>query len=161
MNIEKFNQELKQFPPILRKIAVQIAKDPEIKPLNHIAKSIGITPRYVHDSIYQLKKKNKDFHKFLDEIYRDKLVPYRPVAYMNLLKQVQKGSFKHLELFFRLTGDLKENKSGDASTTINNLTFVLPMPASIEETTPKAITVEHTNTTVSLEDGPLPEESDE
>lgn len=51
----------------------------------------------------------------------------------SVVREAQKGSYRHAELYFRLLGDLHQEPKSEGNTTINSLTFVMPMPSSIPQ----------------------------
>lgn len=156
----KLHEMLKLFPPVMRKFAMFIANADEFKSIAAWAKDCGMNPRTVYATIHANKKRDRDFDLLLQEIYKIKLARYRPLAYKNLVKGIQKGSAKHLEIYFTLLGDLKKESRIETNTT-NSLTFILPMPTSIEE--PKAIDVtpKEQYSTENTADRPLDDESGE
>lgn len=99
VNTEKFYEEIKKYPPTLRKLAFHILKSDQYKPIRPYAKECGLKPKVVEDLVYQNRKKSKDFNQLLSPIYSEKLGRFRPSCFKSLIWEAQKGSAKHLEIF--------------------------------------------------------------
>lgn len=157
----QFHEELMQFPPALRKVALQALKADDIYTIQELAEQLQLRVESVYQLIYLQKKKGRDFHKFLSETFRSQLEPYRPKMNKALIKEAQKGSFRHLQLYYQLVGDLRHEPKIEGNNTVNNLCFVLPMPASIpmdEIEEPKDITQYSTGKIDELESIEKPRE---
>ncbi|MGE5445319.1 MAG: C2H2-type zinc finger protein [Ignavibacteriales bacterium] len=137
-NIEKFYEEIKQYPPTLRKLAIHIVNssdDPsEYKTITQYSRECGLKPDVVRTLIAVSRKKGRDFSKLLCKAYYAKLASYRPKVMKSLVREALKGSYRHQQLYFELIGDIQKTTKGiEQNTNAQSLTFVVAMPTSIPE----------------------------
>jgi hypothetical protein len=129
----QIEEDLRRFPPILRKVALQMVKSDRILNVSQAAREAGLSPKSVKVATYRERKKGNDFDELKNRIAYQKLTSQKPLAYEKLMEGVQKSSHRHLELYFTLIGDLKKEPKSEGNTTTNSLTFVLSMPESIPQ----------------------------
>lgn len=123
----QFQQDLLKFPPELRKLAVFIAQSDEFLSISEYAKRAGLSPNAVRVATFRAKKKGNEFNKLLGTLCNEKLIGYKTQVTKVLLEKALEGSYKHLELYYRLLGELKQEKI-DQTTNVNSLTYVVAMP---------------------------------
>lgn len=136
----QFQKDLLKFPPILRKLALQALQADDIYNIKELASQAGISAKDCYHMIYLQRKKGNDFYGFIKDVFRKQLEPYRSRVNKKLIKEVLKGSYRHMELYYRLVGDLRPEPRTGPDTVNNSLTFVLQMPDSLPDKlgTPKA-----------------------
>ena len=122
--------DLSKFPPKLRRLFLYIAKSEETLSLSEYARKAGLSPNAVWVSTFRARQKGNDFNELIDGLCKEKIRAFKPTALRELQKQCKKGNIKALELFFKLSGDLREAKV--ESNTTQSLCFILPMPSTIE-----------------------------
>lgn len=128
----QFQEDLHRFPPILRKLALQALQADDIYTIKELASKAGISAKDCYHMIYLQRKKGNDFCDFIRDVFRKQLEPYRSRVNKKLIQEVLKGSYRHMELYYRLVGDLK-NEPKIEQNIHHSLTFVLPMPDSLPE----------------------------
>ncbi|MGE5444554.1 MAG: hypothetical protein ACM3SR_08125 [Ignavibacteriales bacterium] len=110
-----------------------MAKSDEILNISQAAEEAGVSANAVRVATFRARRKGNNFNELVNKICNEKLISYTPRVTKVLVEKALKGSFKHQELFYRLTGALVQDKIGQ-NTNINSLTFVLGMPESIPQT---------------------------
>lgn len=160
LNIEKFYEEIKKYPPTLRRLAIYIFNSgdnsSEYKTISQYSKECGLKPDVVRVLIAVSRKKGKDFNNLLRDAYYAKLASYRPKIMKSLVREALGGSHRHQELYFKLIGDLKQDKI-EPGTNITSLTYVVPMP----ERLPKALEPAAQQSVIEAEITPNVEEINE
>lgn len=132
MDQTTFYEELQEFPPKLRKLALFIAESKEFMSLSKYSKAAGMSPNSTISMICKARRNGNDFNGLLRKICNDKLGAYRPQVLDSLVREALKGSYRHAELYFRLLGELKTEAKVEQNIH-HSLTFVLAMPESIPD----------------------------
>lgn len=122
--------DLDGYPPILKRLARFLIENPEHLSRFKACELAGINKDSVRQATHRAKRKGKDFNDILRKIDNEKVTEFRPVVLAELQKQVLKGSLKAIEIFLRMSGDLKPDRV--ESNTTQSLCFLLPMPSTIE-----------------------------
>jgi hypothetical protein len=147
----QFQQDLLKFPPELRKLAAFIAQSDEFLSISEYAKRAGLSPNAVRVSIFRAKKRGNDFNKLLGTLCNEKLIGYKPQVTKVLLEKALEGSYKHLELYYRVLGELKQEKI-DQTNNVNSLTFVVAMPDRLPLKTASEVSVIEADTVPNIEE---------
>lgn len=144
INTQKFYEEIKKYPPTLRRLAIYIVNSSdntsEYKTISQYSKECGLKPDVVRVLMAVSRKKGKDFDSLLRDAYYIKLASYRSKVMKALVREALKGSYRHQDLYFRLMGDLRQEPQIEQNIH-NSLTFVLPMPDSLPKKVAKPIDI--------------------
>lgn len=135
--LTQFQQDLRVYPPILRKLAFFISNSTELMSFPEYCRASGLSYSSIRDAVIKARRRGNEYNDLLANLYSKKLSLQRPIAFKKLMEGIQKGSAKHLEIFFKLTGDIRPEPRNGHETTTNNFCFVLSMPDQIEK--PKEI----------------------
>jgi hypothetical protein len=136
----QFQQDLLKFPPILRRVAHVMAKSEEILNMSQAAEEAGVSANAVRVATFRARRKGNNFNELVNKICNEKLMAYRPQLVNSLIREGLKGSARHIEIFFRLTGDLRSDPKMEQNIH-NSLTFILPMPDKLPEQVAKPVDI--------------------
>jgi len=117
------------FPPKLRKLAVKIHESGDYKSLKDYCRAFTYNYDSIKTMIARYKKKGFDFYDLLGNVHKEKLKKFRQQVYQALLDGAIQGSIKHIELYLKLIGDLKESENKGLVTNNLNILMLPALPA--------------------------------
>jgi len=123
------SEEFYTYPPKLRKLALKIYEADEYKGITEYCKDYNIPYSSTKTMISRYRKKGHDFLDLIGKIHKEKLKKFRREVYQSLLDGALKGSIKHIELFLKLIGDLKEHEQTGNNVTNLNILMLPALPA--------------------------------
>ena len=123
------------FPPKLRNLAIKIHESGDYKSFKDYCRAFTYNYDSIKTMIARYKKKGFDFYDLLGNVHKEKLKKFRQQVYQALLDGALKGSFKHIELYLKLIGDLKESENSGKVTNNLNILMLPALPARPPEET--------------------------
>ena len=123
------SEDFYSFPPKLRQLAIKIHESGEYKSIKEYCQIYNFNYHSIMNTATQLRKKGKDFHRLIGDVHREKLQRYRHEVYNALRKGAIEGSIKHIELYLKLIGDLKESEQSGKVTNNLNILMLPALPA--------------------------------
>ncbi len=130
---------LRDFPPKLRKLALNIAKSDTKKSIKEHCEELNLKYDSILSMIYQEKQKGKDFHDLIDETSFNYLRGRLHEADRNLADKAISPSEtnpKFLELYYKRVGKLKDSPLVQID---NRSLTVVVSPNSISSSIPENI----------------------
>lgn len=103
---------LKQFPPILRKVAKKVLESDSPMSIADAARDLKLNIGSIHSTIYREKQKGNDFVCFIRDQAKLILNLNRVGVYNAVIQDAVSGastSHNNQKLFAQLTGDLKDD----------------------------------------------------
>ena len=123
------SEEFYTYPPKLRKLALKIYEADEYKGITEYCKDYNIPYSSTKTMISRYRKKGHDFLDLIGEIHKEKLKKFRREVYQALKNGAINGSIKHIELYLKLIGDLKESEQSGKVTNNLNILMLPALPA--------------------------------
>ncbi len=120
-----------QFPLKLRQIAVKIYDSGEHKSLKEYCEEFTCNWQSMKTMIARYRKKGMDFNDLLGDIHKEKLKIHRPRVYRALIEGCIEGSVAHMQLYFRLMGELKIDGDAPQSTTNTQHNYIISLRPSL------------------------------
>jgi len=129
------SEEFYTYPPKLRKLALKIYEADEYKGISEYCTDYDIPYPSTKTMISRYRKKGHDFLDLIGEIHKEKLKKFRREVYLALKNGAINGSIKHIELYLKLIGDLKESEQSGKVTNNLNILMLPALPARPPEET--------------------------
>src|SRR5690554_4589762 len=104
MQDSKSGPSLKDFPPVLQKVATLIIVNEQSLSIRQATELIGANYSGVLKAIYRCRKKGKDFGELISKLGKEVLKENVARVDKAIVNTAVAGSAKHAELFYRRLG---------------------------------------------------------